>query len=105
MLSFPFIPKEQRQLFVDELIFNDEEMFDTSIYDEDVDMPDDLVKAGFNDYIEYKNAFHCQNLRIRIKLFKANDGYLIKVYRKEGSLEEFNEYLGDIMTLIKKLFE
>lgn len=73
--------------------------------DEDVDMPDDLVKAGFNDYIEYKNAFHCQNLRIRIKLFKANDGYLIKVYRKEGSLEEFNEYLGDIMTLIKKLFE
>ena len=73
--------------------------------DEDVDMPEDLVKAGFNDYIEYKNAFHCQNLRIRIKLFKANDGYLIKVYRKEGSLEEFNEYLGDIMTLIKKLFE
>lgn len=38
MLSFPFIPKEQRQLFVDELIFNDEEMFDTSIYDEDVDI-------------------------------------------------------------------
>ena len=38
MLSFPFIPKEQRQVFVDELIFNDEEMFDTSIYDDDVDI-------------------------------------------------------------------
>lgn len=38
MLSFPFIPKEQRNSFVDDLIFNDEEMFDTAIFDEDVDM-------------------------------------------------------------------
>lgn len=38
MLSFPFVPKEQRQSFVNELIFNDEEMFDTSIYDDDVDI-------------------------------------------------------------------
>ena len=38
MLSFPFIPKEQRQSFVDKLIFNDEEMFDTAIYDDDVDI-------------------------------------------------------------------
>ena len=68
-------------------------------------MPEELIDAGFDDYTEYKNAFHCQDLKIRIKLFKTNNGYLIKIYKKEGSIEEFNEYLADIMKLIKEAFK
>ena len=50
--------------------------------DKDINMIEELIKGGFNDYTEYKNAFHCQNLGIRIKLFITNDGYLIKVKKE-----------------------
>ena len=90
-----FIKRSEKEFKID-IAFED---------DNDIEMPEELINAGFDDIEEYKNAFHCQDLRIRIKLFKTNDGYLIKVYKKEGSFEEFNVYLGDIMKLIKELFE
>lgn len=59
MLSFPFIPKEERQLFVDELIFNDEEMFDTSIYDDDVDIIflGTMIEPNLGVYQNRKSGF------------------------------------------------
>lgn len=35
-LSFPFLPEEQKEYLVKNCIFNDKEMFDTAIYDNDV---------------------------------------------------------------------
>ena len=64
---------------------------------------EELKELGFNDYNEYLEAFHMEDLIIGIKLYREFNGYLIKVYKKAGS-NNFSEYLEKIMEIIKNLF-
>jgi serine/threonine protein kinase len=64
---------------------------------------EELKELGFNDYNEYLEAFHMQDLIIGIKLYREFNGYLINVYKKAG-INNFNEYLEKIMKIIKNLF-
>ena len=50
------------------------------------------------------NAFNLQDILIRNKLFKTSEGYLIKVFKKEGDFEIYIDLIKDIMKLIKELF-
>jgi serine/threonine protein kinase len=54
---------------------------------------------------EIEDYLNQLDLTIRVKLFKAQNGHLIKVFRKNGTYEDFNFYLGKIMKLIKELFD
>ena len=63
-----------------------------------------LKEKGFEEE-DFKDFLEKLDLTIRVKLFKAQNGYLIKVFRKKGTYEDFNYYLEKIMILIKDLFE
>ena len=84
--------------------YEDEYKIDVKLeYDND-EIPEELIGAGFGNFEEYINAFHLEDIKIRIKLFKSNDGYLIRVFKKEGDFEIYHDLIEDIMRLIKKLF-
>ena len=68
---------------------------------EDKEIPEELKSLEFNDYDEYAKICGVQNLVIQIKLFKSDNGYLIRVIKEEGSAEDFNVYLKKIMNSIK----
>ena len=53
---------------------------------------------------DFEDLLRLLDLEIGVKLFKAQNGYLIKVFRKNGTYEDFYLYLGKIMNLIKELF-
>ena len=53
---------------------------------------------------EIEDYLNQLDLIIRVKLFKSQNGHLIKVFRKNGTYEDFNFYLGKVMKLIKELF-
>ena len=93
---------ENHSLFVNP--YEDEYKIDVKLeYDND-QIPEELIGAGFGNFEEYINAFHLENIKIRIKLFKSNDGYLIRVFKKEGHFEIYHDLIEDIMRLIKELF-
>lgn len=71
---------------------------------ENKEIPQGLESLEFTDYDEYAKIFGMQDLTIQIQLFKSNKGYLIRVIKKEGSAEDFNEYLEKIMNTIKSIF-
>ena len=64
---------------------------------------EELKELGFNDYNEYLEAFHMEDLIIGIKLYRESKGYLINVYKKVGN-NNFNKYLEKIMEIIKNSF-
>ena len=51
----------------------------------------------------YEDFLNSLDLAIGVKLYKAQNGYLVKVFKKKGTYEDFNFYLGKIMTLIREL--
>ena len=59
---------------------------------------DEIEKEEIKDYLKQLD------LTIRVKLFKSQNGHLIKVFRKNGTYEDFHFYLGKVMKLIKELF-
>ena len=68
------------------------------------EIKEELINDKFGNIEEYINAFHLQDITIRIKLFKTNRGYLIKVFKKEGDFEIYDDLIKDIMKIIKELF-
>lgn len=71
----------------------------------DKEIPEELKNIGFNDYDDYAKIFGLLDLTIQIKMFKSKNGYLIRVIKKGGNAEDFNEYLEIIMKLIKSTFK
>ena len=68
------------------------------------EITEEIKELGFNSYKEYLEAFHMEDLVVGVKLYKNFYGYLVKVYKKEGSTISFNEYLEKIMKIIKDMF-
>ena len=74
-----------------------------TLENENKEIPKELESLEFTDYEEYAKILGIQDLSIQIQLFRSVNGYIIRVIKKEGSGEEFNEYLEKIMNTIKSL--
>ena len=75
--------------------------FDVILENNDKEIPEEFKNLGFNDFDDYAKVFGLQDLIIRIKLFKSNNGYLLRFLKKEGNIEDFREYLKKIISSIK----
>ena len=69
---------------------------------------EEIIEEFENDGIEEREIddyLKLLELKIGVKLFKSQNGHLIKVFRKEGTYEDFHFYLVKVMKLIKELFD
>ena len=69
------------------------------------DFEDELFKLGIEDAKDYMNYINKNDLIIQIKLFKSQNGYLIRILKKEGEMEDFYDIFEEIMQIAKDLFK
>ena len=68
------------------------------------DLEDELFKLGIEDAKDYMNYINKNDLIIQIKLFKSQNGYLIRILKKEGEMEDFYDIFEKIIPIAKDLF-
>ena len=109
-LSFPFLLEKERKLLLEELVFCDEEMFDTHMYDDDVTIlflstmvepnlgiyqnKSTGMRIAFGEYLYPLTDPKCWDLYINNKIFTSDNHFTLEWLKDFSSKWDFVGHLS-----------